>query len=121
MCETNQDKRTYFKDQVCVIASDDGLEVRHTHWLERRLNFLVGWDDIISIHAIQIEPFNIGLVLTGRNNTEYEVFETMEGWSDLLGYIKKQFINFNWNSFEKAKGDVNEPFLCWREGGNPIN
>lgn len=113
MSKTSTDKRTFFSDQIEVSPTQTQLVVTHSHWLERRLNFSVAWDAVTAIQAIQVDSFDMSLVFIDEEAKEYQVIETMLGWSSLLMSIKKRFPTFDWSAFEDAKGRVHQPFLCW--------
>lgn len=110
----NKAKTTYFKDNIEIKFTDKKLEVFHSHWLLKKSNISVKWNDISYIHSVQIEPFDLCLLIIDTSGAEYQLDENMIGWDDVMKYIKQNFVDFDWNSLEKAKQHINQPFLCWQ-------
>lgn len=102
-----------FRDKAFVNTDGQSINVTFTHWIQRRHNFSVRVDDIVTIEAVQIEPFTMELILVTKDNSRWAITDEMTGWDKVLEFVRKTFAGFDPDAYEKAKGDINQTRLCW--------
>jgi hypothetical protein len=102
-----------FENDISIVVEDNGFKVNYTHFLEKRKNYSLSWEDISKIYVFQLEPFVLYFSFFDSNDKGYLVSEDMKGWDKLVEYMKKKISNFNWDKFEEAKFTMRDKILCW--------
>lgn len=106
-----------FVDQAEVAITPTGFRISYSHWTKRGANTAVNWADIKSLTAVQREPMLLTMRIETKGNRIHELDEQMQGWSEFLSELRKQFDAFDWDRLEDAKGAIDKAFVCWAKAG----
>jgi hypothetical protein len=102
-----------FRDKARTKVDGKSIFVTFTHWSRRAQSFSFDIDQVKSIEAVQIEPFVMQLVFLLRDHARRTISEEMLGWREVLSFVERSFAGFDRDGYEHAKGQIDQPFLCW--------